>query len=213
MRLHRYILLSTIWALLGPVGPARAQTCTFDAQGRLTLVRYTSTQTVTYAYDAAGNITNSIQTGTMTEPDSETDGLPDAWELVHFTSLTNTAAGDFNQDTISNLKHYQDGTDPTDPDTDHDGMPNWAENLAGTSPTNPSSCLRLVSGPVTNSQGLLVCWQSVSGKHYAVERSTNLVLGFLDVVRSNILATIPTNSLCDTNAIRQAPYFYRIRLE
>lgn len=214
MRLHRYILLSAIWALLGPVGTSRAQTCTFDAQGRLTLVKYSSTQTVAYAYDSAGNITNQLVSGILGEPDTDSDSLPDAWEWVWLNGLTNTAAGDFNQDTISNLKHYQDATDPADPDSDHDGALNVDELRAGTDPLNSNSYLGVQSFlPHAVTTGMLIRWYSASSKVYRLERATNLLSGFDYLVRTNIPAAYPINTETDKSASGRGLLFYRIELQ
>lgn len=45
--------------------------------------------------------------------DTDGDGLPDLWEYRYFYSLDQTAAGDPDNDGISNLDEYIDGTDPT----------------------------------------------------------------------------------------------------
>ncbi|WP_386780853.1 cadherin domain-containing protein [Luteolibacter ambystomatis] len=47
-------------------------------------------------------------------PDSDGDGLPDAWEQEHFGMLSQGAAGDYDQDGDSNLAEYQNGTLPED---------------------------------------------------------------------------------------------------
>ena len=44
--------------------------------------------------------------------DTDGDGLPDLWEYRYFYSLDQTAAGDPDNDRISNLDEYVDGTDP-----------------------------------------------------------------------------------------------------
>jgi hypothetical protein len=45
-------------------------------------------------------------------PDSDGDGLPDAWELEHFGSLAQTASGDPDGDGFTNEQEYLAGTDP-----------------------------------------------------------------------------------------------------
>lgn len=47
--------------------------------------------------------------------DTDKDGLPDAWELVHFGSLGRDGRGDFDGDGISDLDEYLNGFDPTVP--------------------------------------------------------------------------------------------------
>jgi hypothetical protein len=44
--------------------------------------------------------------------DSDADGLPDGWEWRNFGSFSQTASGDYDQDGISNLQEYQQHTDP-----------------------------------------------------------------------------------------------------
>jgi YD repeat-containing protein len=212
MRSSPYIALIITVALLGATRPTSAQTCAFDAQGRLTMVKYSSTQTVAYAYDDAGNITNQVVSGILGEPDTDSDSLPDAWEWVWLNSLTNTAAGDFNQDTISNLKHYQDGTDPADPDTDHDGMLNVDEIVAGTSPTNASSRFMVSGYTLTQaSNRQVVTWSTVTGRFYDVDSTTNLLLGN---AWTSLIANLPgiAGTLSITNPPIPAQQLYRIRV-
>ena len=64
---------------------------------------------------------------TMTDPDTDEDGLPDWWEMQNFSNLLQTAGDDF----------------------DRDGMSNGAEYGLGTSPTNATSVARSISGMVS----------------------------------------------------------------
>lgn len=45
--------------------------------------------------------------------DSDGDGLPDSWELAYFGNLSETAAGDPDDDGRTNWQEFQDGTNPT----------------------------------------------------------------------------------------------------
>ena len=60
--------------------------------------------------------------------------------------------------------------------------------------------------------GISVDWLSNSNQLYTLQRSSNLSAGFT-ILRANIAATPPLNSLRDTNALGLGPYFYRLRLE
>lgn len=58
-------------------------------------------------------------------------------------------------------------------DSDGDGMSNWQEWIAGTDPTNPSSVLKMFP-PSKGPSWITVSWQSVIGKVYFLQASTNL---------------------------------------
>lgn len=53
----------------------------------------------------------------ITNPDSDNDGLPDAWEMTAFGSLAENGSGDPDQDGMSNLAEYLAGTDPARSDS------------------------------------------------------------------------------------------------
>jgi hypothetical protein len=80
-------------------------------------------------YTAGSNPTNALSTPL----DRDADGLPDAWELLYFGTLTQTPAGDFDQDGFSNEAERMAGTNPasaafTPLDTDGDGLPDaWEQ--------------------------------------------------------------------------------------
>ena len=100
--------------------------------------------------------------------DADGDGLPDAWELRHFLTLSETAGGDPDGDLIDNAAELAAGSDPNTAgspdadgdlipdlwergfyptilnaapldDTDGDGFNTWAEWKAGTDPTLAAS--------------------------------------------------------------------------
>lgn len=79
---------------------------------------------------ADGRYQFNESTGKLTRiaPDTDGDGLPDAWEELHFGAgnLDEIPFGDFDQDWATNLLEYQSGTDPDDsasyPDADQDGL-------------------------------------------------------------------------------------------
>lgn len=83
---------------------------------------------------------DSVSLGRVTpppSPDSDGDGLPDAWEsMFGLDPADPTDAGsDVDGDGLSALEEYQLGTDPLDPDTDGDGMLDGWEVGKGLDPT------------------------------------------------------------------------------
>lgn len=124
--------------------------------------------------------------------DTDSNSLPDWWELQYFGHLT--------------------GTDPN-ADPDHDGMGNLAEWIAGTNPTNAASVLRLRLVSATNANNIVVSWPSVAGKYYWLQRATNLPAGFNSLVGTNIAATAPTNVLSDTTVLPGNARFYRLGVQ
>ena len=77
-------------------------------------------------------------------PDSNSNGLPDAWETAHSV------------------------TDP-DADDDSDGFTNRQEYEAGTDPHDASSALRIIDACLDPTNGwFAITWSSVGGTHYRV---------------------------------------------
>ena len=58
---------------------------------------------------------DSIRTGSVAQAltDTDGDGLDDAWETTYFGNLSQTAAGDFDADGMTNLEEYTNGFVPT----------------------------------------------------------------------------------------------------
>ena len=63
--------------------------------------------------------------------DSDSDSLPDAWEMQVFGDLDETDA-DTDNDGLTNAKELDLGTDPDDSDTDNDGLLDGVETNTGT---------------------------------------------------------------------------------
>lgn len=84
--------------------------------------------------------------------DANTNGLPDAWEQIHFTNLVGLLAHD---------------------DADGDGVDNRGEYLAHTDPLDSHSVLRLTRIEATEN-GYEVRWDAIGGTRYLVEFSTGL---------------------------------------
>ena len=75
---------------------------------------------------------NSSTTDWKNGTDSDSDSLPDAWEMQVFGDLDETAEADTDNDRLTNSKELDLGTDPNDSDTDNDGLSDAVETNTGT---------------------------------------------------------------------------------
>ncbi len=81
--------------------------------------------------------------------DSDFDGLPDAWELLHFGNLTSaTGTGDADGDGVSNADEYRAGTNP-----------NLNESTATTLPASAQVVLKMPTGKF---QKVLTDWSIIA---------------------------------------------------
>ena len=67
-------------------------------------------------------VTNPVAVSAFFAVDSDSNGLPDWWELKYFGAIHNDPNADPDGDGLSNLQEYLLGTDPTKFDTDNDGL-------------------------------------------------------------------------------------------
>src|SRR6185295_18790145 len=67
-------------------------------------------------------------------PDSDADGLPDAWELQYFGNLLQGPSGDPDGDGVTNLQEYLQGRNPTKGSV---ADPNGSVNLKLHPPVDP----------------------------------------------------------------------------
>ena len=60
-------------------------------------------------------VTNRVtgQDFTLADPDNDSDGLPDWWEIAYFGCSTNSGSADKDGDEYTNLEEYEANTDPT----------------------------------------------------------------------------------------------------
>lgn len=108
---------------------------------------------VTNLASGAGGV-NSVTVQLLVQPDSDGDGIADAWETNYFGFSTNNAA---------------DGA----LDFDGDGADNREEFVAGTNPTNALSVLKL---SLTTGNTMLE-FEAQTNLTYSLQYRTNLVLG------------------------------------
>jgi len=118
------------------------------------------------------------------------------WRRTHFT-----------EGELADLAISGDDADP-----DHDNFSNRKEYLAGTIPTNAASVLAF-SKIHGESNGIVLRWQSATGKTYSIHVSTNLIMDrFTNSVIGGLPADPPENVYTDTMD-RLDRVFYRIGLE
>lgn len=114
-------------------------------------------------------------------PDTNANGLPDAWEAAYGI------------------------TDPNG-DADGDGQSNIAEYFANTNPTNAISTLKILDTQLLPNGNFSFTWASVGGTRYRVQAANSLTNGnFSDVIRSlneemdtNAYGTAATQAYTDT---------------
>jgi hypothetical protein len=107
--------------------------------------------------------------------DSDGDGLLDRWEVDHGLNPF-SAAGD----------------DGADGDPDGDGFTNWQEQFAGTDPHAPASVLHTQVRAI-DAERILISWNAVPGRRYALQWNTNLSEPFAAFSNPNFPRTAQTN--------------------
>lgn len=137
------------------------------------------------------NTSPSPGTAAFVSADTDSDGMPDTWEIDYFGSvyaINGEAGDDWDQDGISNFDEYFTGTDPTDADAV------FALQAAVLS----SDCV--------------FSWPSTAGKIYTLWICSDLVHGEFTITNSSIFATPPMNTF--TSRMDDAEcVFYRLTAE
>ncbi len=122
--------------------------------------------------------------------DGDGDGMPDLWEIEHFTNGTAAAATD---------------------DADGDGANNWQEWVAGTTPTNDSSRFEVASASAATGGTWRLTWPSASNRVYDVEHGTNLSQAFV-FLATNLPATPALNTYTvSVNGVEFRVFRVRVR--
>ncbi len=124
--------------------------------------------------------------------DSDSDGIPDWWEMLHSGNPTNLSA-------------------IADDDMDH--MDNRSEWIANTDPTNAASAFILTdfSVPPGSSNHPVLTWNSASGRVYSILGTTNLLMPMF-IIASNLPATTPLNVYTITVNESSADVFHSLRV-
>jgi hypothetical protein len=116
------------------------------------------------------------------------DGIPDAWRLLWFGTVSNALSA-------------------ANADPDGDGASNWAEYVAGTNPNNPASVFQFLPGSSFAPANFTLQWPSIVNKHYTLQRSPTLVPGNWTTVTNNLLGSGQTMQWTDTNATGKAQFY------
>jgi hypothetical protein len=125
------------------------------------------------------------------DPDTDSDTIPDRWELQYFADLTTMTATS---------------------DNDGDGLLDWQERIAGTDPTDAFSLLVITGAKVENGSDFVIQWRSAAGVSYTVGFATNLAHGSFARATSGIPATPPLNTHMEVlDGLERA--YYRIEAE
>ena len=100
-------------------------------------------------------------------------------------------------------------------DSDGDSFDNYSEWKAGTNPTNAASYFDFIAaGTGVVPTGLQLQWNSITGRTYWVESSTNLMDDpSFTVLQSGIQGLQGTMEFIDTNATEKVQAFYRVHVE
>lgn len=123
--------------------------------------------------------------------DSDSDGLPDWWEI--WRGLSRFDAADATRD------------------TDSDGFSNREEFLAGTDPKDAASALRITALQLSGTN-VLSFFTSVPGKAYQFECADALTAPFWRPVASNLQGTGAFIQTIDSGGGSSSQRFYRVRV-
>ena len=89
------------------------------------------------------------------EGDTDTDGLPDFWELAFAENLALLGAdNDADEDGENDESEFEQLLDPTNADTDGDGDSDGEELAGGTNPKDPDSNLSVIADSVLEFSGM-----------------------------------------------------------
>ncbi len=127
------------------------------------------------------------------DPDTDDDGMDDAWEIYYFGSITNSSGtNDYDLDTFIDIDEFN----------------------ANTIPTNDLSFLGITNTLISGASNYVVHWMSASGITYSVEQTTNILDSASWVVdETNISATIPANVHTGALINNGNPWFIRIKTD
>jgi len=161
----------------------------YDLAGRLTTADYAAGKSINYTYDPAGNLLQRV-INLVANPDSDNDGMDDAWEQLHFQTLSRDGTGDFDNDRFSDLNEF----------------------LAGTLPKDAASALKVLPNPAVGTGSVTVQWLAVSGKTYRLQFKNSLSDARWSDIAGDVTASGATATKVDSAATNPSGRFYRVLL-
>jgi predicted CXXCH cytochrome family protein len=121
---------------------------------------------------AVGLLKASVADLTVDPNDTDGDGLPDAWEIANFGTITaQNGKGDADGDGVDNLHENLAGTNPAKADTDGDGIDDRTELVMGTNPLDAASAPNF---SMKIYQAAEIEFPSKAGKTYQVQTMSEL---------------------------------------
>lgn len=133
---------------------------------------------------------------------------------VHIGAMQPLDTRDFDGDDLINSLEKSIGSDPNDPDTDKDWMRDGEEYRAGTDPTNPQSVFVMAWVTTGSGNDAVVGWESVSGKRYQVQYTTDQLSQDPEYqdVGNVVTATGPLSQIIVPDGLLIPRVVYRVRL-
>jgi YD repeat-containing protein len=193
MKFSAFLILAVALVVEWSIGAlANAGTLAFDydSAGRLSQATFANTQAIAYSYDSAGNLLQRQINLGAPNPDSDGDGLDDAWEQLYFGNLLRDGSGDFDSDGSNDLNEF----------------------LAGTVPNDAGSVLKILSNPTASAGSVTVEWPAVAGKTYRLQFKNSLGDASWTDVPGDVTAAAAIVNKVDASASAASRRFYRVML-
>ena len=169
--------------------------CAYDQAGRLTLADYGGDNTIAFAYDPNGNLTQRVVQASSAEYVTNAPvPVPVNW-LGSYGITGDLAAANTN-------------------DLDGDGVPTWEEYVMDTNPTNAQSRLALLPDGASTSEGNLIVWSGSPNRAYGIYWGTDLRLGITNPLVENLRpAGYGSVGYTDTVHLAEHALFYSIQVD